>query len=910
MTAMAAMGSPISKQQALEVAQRFLGPHTSVTGLRQAPTRITGTDNSDLLYVFNSSRRGWVIVAGDDQAIPVLGYSDHGSLDLSKAPANMLAWIELSKQYVEACSSSSAATHAARIGTPVQPPLLGDICWGQGAPFNLLCPTYQNDGQTTNYYVGCVATAATQIMKLHNYPPKGTGSKTYTSNGLTLTADFGSTTYDWDLILPEYTSATTAQQQNAVATLAAHFGIAVEMEYAPSGSGALSQLVPAALRDYFGYDSAVTMHKRDYYSTSEWMQLIKSEIDAGRAVFYGASSDVSNSGHAFVCDGYDTEDYVHINWGWNGTSNGYFLVSHLDPSTLGIGGGTGGYNLDQEIVTGIQPPTGLGTQALRPLYNPMSMRLYTQTSSDFGIITSVENHDTRPFTGDLAVVAVRNDTIIAVLKTFSAQIDGFAGGHSGLLAMKTIDGISKNVGNVPDGPCTIRMAFREDASAQWNIMRYCRGRDSRGLPYIGQFSATVAGGTLGEIDGSCQVPDVSLLTPLAPDGDVYAQGSAHFNVTLRNNSGDVRLKNIVIRFTSAEDPNVFFDYENAVNCYDEVTEDLSLLVNLDDNMPQGQYLLSAYEKGFPDYPFTQAQPSKPITVLPPATLPVMRLTQHVLWQMPGDNTIINQGDNVYFALNTRNYGAPGTVGVILYLVDTANPTKRYMYQQANASVAKGEAKTLTFYRKLPLDPGTYRVQIAYATEDGHITDDNLSPALNDMVTVQPAPAIAYRITEAKFPRRVKKGEQIQGSVTITAEESFSGTVYVRMRQYTLTNGGILNMGSVKLNPGESKTINVKQTINFDAGRYTLMYEAKAGSAELVVGSYNDAYRLIDVVDDSFTLGDINADGVVDVQDVNMTINTILGRDTRIDMQVACDVNGDGAVDVADVNAIINIILKR
>ncbi|MBR1804638.1 MAG: C10 family peptidase [Muribaculaceae bacterium] len=650
-----AMAAPISKQQALAVAQQVMQHHGGDITLRQASARITATNGTELLYVFNSARDGWVMVAGDDQAIPVLGYSDHGTLDLSQAPDNLLAWIEYTKHYVQQCAAAPSGTHAARIGTPVQSPLLGNINWGQGAPFNLLCPIYQSGGQTLNYYVGCVATAATQIMKLHNYPPRGNGSKTYTANGITLTADFGATTYDWDLMLPDYSVTTaTTQQQNAVATLAAHFGIAVEMEYAPAGSGALSQLVPAALRDYFGYDSAVTMHKRDYYSTSEWLQLIKDEIDAGRAVFYGASSDVSNSGHAFVCDGYDTEDYVHINWGWTGTSNGYFLVSHLDPSTLGIGGGTGGYNLDQEIITGIQPPTGLGTAPLRPLYNPMSMRLYTQTTSDFGIITSVENHDTRPFNGDLAIVAVRDGEILAVLKTFTAAIDAFAGGHSGMLAMKTIDGISKNVGNVPDGPCTIRLAFREDASCPWNIMRYCRGRDSKGLPYIGQFAATISAGKLGNIDGSCQVPDVTLLSPLMPDGEVYAQGSANFNISLRNNSGDVRLKNIVIRFTSADDPSVFFDYENAVNCYDEVIENLNLLVNLDENMPQGQYMLTAYEKGFPDHPFEQAQPAQPITVLAPATMPVMRLTQQVMWQMPGEDQVINQGDNIYFALNSRN----------------------------------------------------------------------------------------------------------------------------------------------------------------------------------------------------------------------------------------------------------------
>ena len=87
------------------------------------------------------------------------------------------------------------------------------------------------------------------------------------------------------------------------------------------------------------------------------MGIIKDELHAGRPVFYGGSSDVGSGGHAFVIDGYDSADFVHVNWGWGGNSNGYFMINHLDPSSLGIGGGAGGYNLNQDMVTGIQPAT-------------------------------------------------------------------------------------------------------------------------------------------------------------------------------------------------------------------------------------------------------------------------------------------------------------------------------------------------------------------------------------------------------------------------------------------------------------------------------------------------------------------------------------------------------------------------
>ena len=99
-------------------------------------------------------------------------------------------------------------------------------------------------------------------------------------------------------------------------------------------------MVPGALKNYFGYDKHVTLRKRSYYGTTEWMNIIKAELDAGRPVYYGGASDAGQGGHAFVCDGYDDNGYVHINWGWYGDSNGYFLVNRLNPSDLGEGGGT------------------------------------------------------------------------------------------------------------------------------------------------------------------------------------------------------------------------------------------------------------------------------------------------------------------------------------------------------------------------------------------------------------------------------------------------------------------------------------------------------------------------------------------------------------------------------------------
>ena len=907
-----AWSNPIDWSKAEEIATQFTQSKVSqavnVQWQRVAPKGTTATADNSLIYVFNrADSHGFIIVAGDDAAVPILAYSTEGNFSYENMPPNLRQWLELNKLYVKTCAARQGIARQASQGTPVVAPLLGDILWGQGTPYNNMCPTY--DGGT-HYYVGCVATAATQIMRFHSYPEHGNGSKTITVNGQSVTADFGNTTYDWNNMLPTYDDVSyTTAQANAVATIAAHFGVAVNMEYLPAGSGAHSMEVPNALREFFNYDQAVTMRKRDYYSSSEWLQLIKSELDAGRPVYYAAGSETGSSGHAFVCDGYDSQDYVHINWGWYGTSNGYFLVSHLDPDDLGIGGGTGGYNLDQEIVTGIQPPTS-GTSYERPIYNSLSLRLITQSANDFNVMITVENFDTKPFTGDIGVALVRDGEILKVLKSEQRNIAGFANGHTGLLAMASIYDIPKQVGNdVPDGEATVWMVFREDSHSPWQLMRYCRGRDSRNKPYVGFFKTEVSGGQILTLDDSCSHPDVTLLSPLQPEGEVYANGSALFNLHLRNNSTDVRLRNIVVRFTSTADESQYFDYENEVNIYDAVEENVSLVVNLDEAMPQGEYRLTAFEKGFEDYPFNLSQGEALVNVLPAATTPVMRLTTAVQWRRADSQNIINQGDNIYFALNARNYGSAGNVGVILNLVDVNDPSKSYIYQQSNGTVERGEAKNFTFYRKLPVDPGTYQVVISYVTDDGKTTLDPNNDVYPVIINVGEADNIFLNAVSIDLPDYVVKGERLEGSVTLSAPTAHNGYVYVRMRQYTLTNGGILYMGNQTIAEGEEKTINISSRIDFEPGHYLIMVEARHGSTEGTVGNYANCYKLIDVVTEPPVVavpGDVDGDGTVTAGDITLLYNILLNGDyTGV---VNGDQDGDGSITAGDITAVYNILL--
>ncbi len=313
-------------------------------------------------YVFNKGTcNGFIIVSGDDKAVPILGFSDEGTFDINNIPEGLQYWLDVysqEMQYLRSNPNAPVASLRSKRSVSVRPLLTSN--WSQGEPYNNLCPTYTEDGTTYHAATGCVATAAAQIMYYHRWPITGTGSHSYVcdvnhSGEQTLSADFGSTTYDWDNMLDSYDGSYTDTQANAVATLMSHVGISCDMNYG-RGSGAWNYAMVEALRNYFGYNKGMICKRRGNTPINEWEQTIMNELDNSRPVFYtGYTPD--GGGHAFVFDGYNDEGYFHVNWGWGGYSNGYFLVTALNTND-DSGSFEGGYNQLQTIIIGIYPDDG------------------------------------------------------------------------------------------------------------------------------------------------------------------------------------------------------------------------------------------------------------------------------------------------------------------------------------------------------------------------------------------------------------------------------------------------------------------------------------------------------------------------------------------------------------------------
>lgn len=360
--------SPITPEQAQEIGARFLSQQNTrrqSRGLRPmsaTPLRVQSEYKSPTgataLYLLGNDG-SFVMVAADDAAAEtVLGYGD-SAIDPADMPPAMRWWIGEYAKQVAIMSKTDAKS--ARIvlddGLPESvDPLLGFLAWNQGAPYNDNCPEINGK----RCYTGCVATSTAQVMRYHKYPAQGQGSWSYTWTGTTpaqtFSTDFSSHTYDWENMPLHYGKSSTAAENAAVAQLMNDVGVAVSMDYGTSESGAASVATVPALIENFGYDKGAKFLFRSAYGIELWEETLRSELAAGRPVIYAGQS--AEGGHQFVCDGYDSNGYFHINWGWAGMCNGYFLTTALVPQGVGAGGFAAGYDYNQSIITGIQPDKG------------------------------------------------------------------------------------------------------------------------------------------------------------------------------------------------------------------------------------------------------------------------------------------------------------------------------------------------------------------------------------------------------------------------------------------------------------------------------------------------------------------------------------------------------------------------
>lgn len=364
----------VSSKQAQNVGQAFMLGNTATSqsnGIKKGTSSgqtmqlvYTGyaTDENTgntitCYYVFALQPKGFVIVAADDRVEPILGYSYDNDFLAKDVPPHVRNWLHGYEQLVKTMVVQNLQPDSAIIikwnnlksgvlgngskGTSV-PPLL-ETTWDQNSPYNLWCPSDAN-GPGGHAYAGCEACAMAQIMRYWQYPSRGIGSHSYTANFSnygygnygTQSANFANTTYDYSLMPLSLDNYSSSSQINEVAKLMYHCGVAVEMMYGPNGSGAYDTKARNGLRNYFGYSGATLIYRINY-SDNDWITTLKNELDNMRPLIYAGEG--SSGGHAFVCDGYDSQNNFHFNWGWSGTYNGYYSLSVLNPGPYDFSSG-------------------------------------------------------------------------------------------------------------------------------------------------------------------------------------------------------------------------------------------------------------------------------------------------------------------------------------------------------------------------------------------------------------------------------------------------------------------------------------------------------------------------------------------------------------------------------------------
>lgn len=465
-----AWADPIDQQQAVQNVKAFLSSQSKkgAKGIRAITQRNKeivmekAAEVADAYFVFNIQGGGFVIAAADDRVPAVLGYADSGSFDMQEIPDNMRGWLEGMTAEIQAVQQEKGegVENAKATRESIAPMITTK--WRQGSTsgnaYNYQCPTISNSYCLT----GCVATAMAQLMKYHEWPK--TTCQTIpsylsdTKNGYkvgTLPALPG-VVFDWANMKNTYSNESSSDASaKAVAQLMRYCGQSVEMQYSPSASSASTSDMSGALKRYFDYDEGTRTENRTGYTIEQWNEMVYHELAEKRPVVLSGSS--SGGGHSFICDGYDTDDYFHINWGWGGSSDGCFLLSVLNPhdnSGSGASSTRDGYSASNYAIVGAQPPTG------NPYTSFFKMTAVNLSSSGTTIICNIWNRTGEQHIFDLGYAIKTENGDYNILYSYTNRDLQAGHGYSGFK-------YNLSDANLADGTYYIYVVSKESSSTTW-----------------------------------------------------------------------------------------------------------------------------------------------------------------------------------------------------------------------------------------------------------------------------------------------------------------------------------------------------------------------------------------------------------------------------------------------------------
>ncbi|MFA6872582.1 MAG: C10 family peptidase [Bacteroidaceae bacterium] len=443
---------------------------------------LLGDKREDAFYIYGAEEGGFVILSADDRLPLVLGYAEEGTVNTNSIPDGLLDLLNsyqvMSEQLTteDTINLSEKGINSSSTLPEKVAPLLERIRWSQDYPYYNSCPTISGN----NTLVGCAATSMATIMRFYEYPNQGTGSSSYTWNGSTLNVDFSTHSYNWNLIRERYlyelqgdgvttTDHFSSDEADEVAKLCYDVALSIQMSFGLDASSSTNteKMVTKALTNNFNYDKNLQFFYRDYFSSAEWLNLLKEEVADGRPIYFRGGQNASN-GHIMVIDGYDSSNLMHFDFGWGGTMNGYYYLAEVNPATSGSGiteNPTDGYNLSQFAILGIQPPTA--SSSYRPHFITTSTLTTSSSSinegSTFKLGATLLNRGT-DFSGYYCAALLNKNGEITVLaqNTLSAAMSS-SSNKKELTCTVPI--------NLENGYYTLCFMARTTSNDEWSIVR-------------------------------------------------------------------------------------------------------------------------------------------------------------------------------------------------------------------------------------------------------------------------------------------------------------------------------------------------------------------------------------------------------------------------------------------------------
>lgn len=529
-SALFANGKQISQNAALSAARKY-----SRTG-QVAPAKNLRSDktNNAPYYAFNLEQ-GYVIVSGDDEMTELVGYAENGFFDAENVPPQMQLWLDGYAEYVAAVQSGKAKARKILLSdspSVVVEPLV-TTKWNQDAPFNNFAPEYTDDNNNTQRCAtGCAATAMAQIMKFHNWPEQGVGHYSYEHQSFgTISSNFSEHVYDWTNMIDRYNNGEYSNMQaDAVALLMKDCGVSLNMNYDPVSGASIYSYYPA-FKNYFRYSSRTV--NRSGCETAEFTKIITDELQEGRPIIYCGTGE--DGGHAFVVDGYDTNYFLHVNWGWGGYSDGYFDMNYMDPTGLGIGGGSGAFKWNQGIVLarplkdGVEPYEFIQQLCFVP-YNDVKGGIFCEQEMPAN-------------KGDDVTILLRNTANLSGESFFGSLNVGVFDDSGALVTMGNEERIENNNGELLefqsgslysiDLSMTLNTAGIADGNYIVRAMSKANGDVWRRFASTDCLNMTVAD---GKVYLSAPTPNISMVGIGSYDTATYKGFSFNADVTVHNSS--------------------------------------------------------------------------------------------------------------------------------------------------------------------------------------------------------------------------------------------------------------------------------------------------------------------------------------------------------------------------------------